>query len=42
VPDSRGLSVALPAVAMAQVSRAEQIFSGKLGNEYRIQMRLRK
>lgn len=29
-------------MALAQVSRAEQVFSGKLGNEYRIQMRLRR
>src|SRR5436190_19126590 len=30
------------AVAAAQVAQSERVFSGKLGNKYRIQMRLRR
>ena len=30
------------AVAAAQITPAERVFSGKLGNKYRIQMRLRR
>ena len=37
-----GCLLLFAAVALAQVSRAERVFSGKLGNKSRIQMRLRR